>query len=459
MGTSQVEKGAYALFILVTLDAGFGNLSQSGMNAMLPDVMVSLGLTIETGQWLMTGFMLVMAVSMSPATFLYQRLTPQTFMIVSFFLALSGSVISFLAPSFAFLMTGRLLQAISTGLSIPFMQTVTMEFFPPGRQATVMGVAGIALSFVPNVGPAVGGFLNNFFGWRSFFLVLICIFGVLLIGAIVLIRSFPRMNPNARFDFISFVQSTIGFGGVLMGLSLVSYQGILSGLVLVPLLVGITSLILFFRRQRHIADPFMDLRIFKSRQFCIGVLASCFLFASYMGAALVIPLYIQNILGGTSLDSAFVLLPSMFAALLINPLAGWLADKKGYRLVFIVFGTMLLIGALGCILLGSQTDLQRLTLFQTLRIVGVSGLTGPLTTYTLAGLSRRMSPYGSSALALLRQVAGTFGTALMIFCITLLAQDASIAAFDTVFPYQVSFACSALIGFTCLVTALRAPQR
>ncbi len=454
MGVSRVGRGAYVLFAIVTLDVGFGNLSQSGMNTMLPDVMSAFGITIETGQWITTGFMLVMAISMSPAAYLYHRLAARTYVIVSLLLALCGSVFGLAAPNYLCLMAGRILQAIGTGLSIPFMQTVAMEFFPPGRQATLMGVAGIALSFVPNIGPAVGGILNSFFGWRSFFALLIGVFAVLLACCVALVPARQPVEAQDRFDLPSFILSSMGFGGILMCLSQIGYQGLSSAVVLVSLLVGLVSLVAFFRRQKHLANPFMDLRVFESGRFCTGLVASCLLFACYMGAVLVIPLYIQDVLGGSSLDSAFVLMPSMLAALVVNPLAGWLADKTSYRVVLVAFGALLVVGSAGCALLGTGADLPCLAAFQTLRIIGVSGLTGPLTTYALSGLSRKLSPSGSSALAILRQMAGTFGTASMVLCVAFFSGPALTGAVLASFPYQAALVFSCAMGALCLATII-----
>ena len=321
-----------------------------------------------------------------------------------------------------------------------------MTRFPQGRQATAMGVAGIALGFAPNIGPTVGGAMDSAFGWRSFFLLLF------VVSALLFVLTFPLVKRGeadvagssaARFETPSFVLSTFGFGGVLLGFSQASSYGFASAWVWVPVVVGAACLVLFARRQRVIEQPLMDLRIFDSRQFSSGLLASVFLFANFLGVTLVVPLYVQLVLGGTSLDAGLVVLPTTFTALVVNPLSGIIADKTSPRLVSLIFGAFLVVGSVASVFIDEQTPYWLLSVYQTTRAIGVSGLIGPLVTYSLAGLKGPLVPHGSSAIVVVRQVSGTFGTALMVFCVT--AVSGFVGA-EAALPYQVAFGFSAVMA-------------
>ena len=194
----------YALFALITLGAALGNLSQTGVNAMLPSAMAELGVDVDVGQWLTTGYMLVLGVAVPVATFLMRRLDDRNYLVLSFVLFVAGSLLDYVAPEFFSMLLGRILQAISVGLLIPKMQTIAMTKFPPGRQATAMGIAGIALGFAPSIGPTVGGGLDYAFGWRSFFLVLLVISLVLLVLTFPLVKHGPS-SSDARFETLSFI--------------------------------------------------------------------------------------------------------------------------------------------------------------------------------------------------------------------------------------------------------------
>jgi Na+/melibiose symporter-like transporter len=210
-------------------------------------------------------------------------------------------------------------------------------------------------------------------------------------------------------------------------------------------------LALFVRRQRAIDDPLIDLRIFDSRIFSDGLLTSVFLYSCFIGITLVIPLYVQGVRGGTSLDSGLVILPTTVTALLVNPLAGMLADKTSARLACLIFGAFLVVGSVAYVFVQPDTPFWFLATFQTLRGIGVSGLIGPLVTYSLAGLEGSLVSHGSTAMVIVRQVAATFSTAVMVLCIAMFGSLAAEGAVPAVLPYQVAFGFSALMAVLCLI--------
>ncbi len=448
MGESR--KSVYALFALVTIGAALGNLSQTGVNAMLPPMMAELGVEVDVGQWLTTGYMLMLGVAVPVATYLMRKLDDRRYLLLGFGLFAAGSIIDFLTLEFFVMLLGRLLQAASVGLLIPKMQTIAMMKFPQGRQATAMGIAGIALGFAPSIGPTIGGGMDFAFGWRSFFLLLLGLSLVLLLLTLVLVKPASTL-PGARFEMPSFILSTFGFGGVLLGLSLASTYGLRSAWVWGPVVVGAVCTVLFVRRQLRIDQPLMDMAIFKSRTYVFGLLASVCLFACYMGITLVIPLYVQDLQGGTSLDTGLVTLPTVFTAVLVNPLSGVLADKTSPRLAALLFGSFLVVGSVLSVTVVEDTPLWVLSVYQTLRAIGVSGLIGPLTTFSLSKLEGPLVPHGSSATVIARQVSATFGTAIMVFCVSMLVPLAAAGEIAAVLPYQAAFAFSAVMAVATML--------
>ncbi len=440
------RKTVYGLFALVAIGAALGNLSQTGLNAMLPQVMTDLHVEVELGQWLTTGYMLVLGVIVPVSTFLSRKVNDKSYLLIGFGLFAFGSFIDWIAPEFFSMLFGRILQAAAVGLLIPFMQDIAMMRFPEGQQATAMGIAGIALGFAPNIGPTVGGALDSSFGWRSFFLLLLGLTLLLFIITLLFVKRTIPADSSARFESISFAFSTLGFGGILLGLSQASSFGFGSLWFWAPVVVGIVFIVLFVRRQQRISVPLINMSIFRSKHYNEGITASIFLFACYMGVTLVIPLYAQDILEWSSLDAGLVMFPATITALIVNPLSGWLADKTSVRFVSLFFGAFLAVGSVACVFVGENTTFIELTIYQTIRSIGVSGLIGPLITYSLGGLEGSLIPHGSSASVIIRQVAATFGTAIMVLCISIGETLVLDAGFSVAFPYQSAFAFSALMG-------------
>ena len=154
----------------------------------------------------------------------------------------------------------------------------------------------------------------------------------------------------------------------------------------------------------------------------------------------------QDVLGGTSLDAGLVTFPTVFTAVLVNPLSGILADKTSPRLSALIFGSFLLVGSVLSVFIGDETPLWLLSIYQTIRAIGVSGLIGPLLTYGLAALKGPLVSHGSMAMVIIRQVAATFGTAIMVFCVAALLPLTVEGAIGACVPYQVAFAFSAVMA-------------
>ena len=432
----------YALFAIVMLAGAFGNLSQTAVNAMMPGILGEFGVDVGLGQWLTTSYMLVLGVTVPVATFFSRRFSirQHVFIALGFFCA--GSLLDCIAVDFWMLLGGRVLQAVSTGLLMPLMQTIAMTKFPTDRRSTAMGIAGIAMGFAPNIGPTIGGAMIFSFGWRSFFYLLLAAVIVLAAATALCIAAEKPADGAAKLDAVSLMQSPLGFGGLLLAFSNASGFALTSPFLWVPLVLGILFLVLFVRRQNRVDDPLINMGIFKSRQFTSGFMALNFLHASFMGITLVIPLYIEGLCGGTSLDAGIVLLPGTLAALFLNPVAGALVDRIGIRPVVMVSGVLLAFGSIIMVFVDENTPLFVTMLFQAFRAFGVSGLMAPLISWSLADLPRSIVTDGSSFCIAVRQACASLGTSAMVYLITVVSPTAATPAL----AYQLAFAFSAVFA-------------
>ena len=307
--TAQSDRRAvYALFAIVVLASASGNLSQTAVNAMLSDIMGEFGMAVDLGQWLTTSYMLVLGVTVPVATYLSRRFSVRQHMFIALGFFLAGAMADLFAPNFGVLLGGRICQAVSAGMLMPLMQTIAMTRFPAGRQATAMGIAGIAMGFAPNIGPTIGGAMSFAWGWRSFFVLLVVIMAVLAAASACAIKPSAALDRSARLDVVSLALSTLGFGGLLLAFSDASSFGIASPFIWVPMLLGTLFLVLFVRRQNRVDDPLISMNIFKSAQYRAGFVAQNLLNASFMGVTLVVPLYVEGLCGGTALTASAVVI-------------------------------------------------------------------------------------------------------------------------------------------------------
>ena len=455
------EKGhTYALFAIVVITCALGSLTQTVMNSMLTGVCEDFAIDAAVGQWVTTIYMLVMGITVPVTTYLSRRFSLKRLVYLALAFYLVGSAVGFFAPNFAVLVAARVLQAIATGITLPLVQTVAMTRFPRERTGTAMGIGGIAMGFAPNIGPLIGGALAGSWGWRSFYIILVVLLVVLWVATALLVKSHGDHETNAVFDFPSFLQSTLGFGGLLLGASNAATMALTDPQVWIPALLGVVFIVLFLRRQKRIEHPLINLDIFQSRHFRAGFVAQNCLFASFMGITLILPLFVQGPCGMTALDAGIVFIPATVVALFVNPLAGILMDRVGPRAVCITGGVFLTVGAASFMFVDASTPLWLLTTLQGVRAVGVSALVGPLNSWGLSGLKPRIIMDGSAFFATVRQACASLGTALMMLLISAVgaastagdAVDAGAAL--SVLPYQLAFALSALLAAAVLVTAL-----
>lgn len=444
--------GSYIIIpvIIIILGSALGNLSQTAMNAMFGGIAADFGVDMALGQWVTTLYMLVLGITVPLVTFLMRRFSLKGLIVFSLSLFLAGCIIDLFATSFIILLAGRVFQAISSGILMPMMMSVVMTSFPPNKRATVMGVAGIALGFAPNIGPTIGGYLITASGWRSLFVILSIIMALLIVFAWVSIKPGPRIERHASLDVISLVLSAIGFGFLLLGFSNASDMGSTIATIWVPLVVGAVALVLFIRRQKRIDDPLISMEIFRSKKFMAGFWASNFLYASFMGITLIIPLFIENVWGGSALEAGLALLPGTIAALFINPLAGYLTDKFHVRPVVLFFGACLALGSISMAFIDATTAFWVILLLQGIRACGVSGLVSPLTSWSMEDLPGELMTDASSFSTAVRQAVASMGTAIMVLLITLGSQFLG----SPTLGFQMALGFSGLFALLLFATAI-----
>ena len=312
-----------------------------------------------------------------------------------------------------------MLQAISAGIMLPVMQTIAMTRFPPGQNATAMGIAGIALGFAPNIGPLFGGLLVDSWGWRSFFWILSGIIVVLALATLAFVRKREHQMHDAHLDYLSALLSTVGFGCVLLSFSTAAYRPITDPAIWMGLVVGIACVSWFVLRQRRIKHPLIHMSIFESHTYVVSFIAQNLLNASFMGITLILPLFIVNVAQmatrrcGPRLPSHHHTRSGLQPARRHIERQDWPASRhRGLRLSARCRqrGAMAFITA--------DTPFWLITALQVVRGIGVSSIIGPLNSWGMHKLPVENMIDGSAFFTTVRQACASFGTALMMLLIS-----------------------------------------
>jgi EmrB/QacA subfamily drug resistance transporter len=420
--------------------------------------------------------MLVIGVTAPLVAYLSKRFEERTLMVGALGSFLVGAALDIVAPNFVVLFVGRVLQALAAGIVLPVMQNIAMTRFPSNQSASAMGIAGIALGLAPNVGPTVGGALVDTLGWRSYFVIAAAIAVALLVVTLVVFDHKKTVEVATRFSTSSLVLSTLGFGGLLLAFTNASNMAVSEPAVWVSFVVGVVALVAFFVVQRRLANPLINLDIFKTPSYTFSMVAQCAFFMSYMGITLILPLFIQNVSHQSALLSGEVFIPNIILAMIINPVAGIMCDRVGARKVCLVGATLLFVGALPFVFVDEATPFWWLMVCQTVRGAGVSTLVAPLISFGLSGLPGSLVVDGSSFFTTLRMAFASFGTAFMMIAIsafggggsasgagasavsTAASSAAATSTASAALGYQIAFgisAAAALVVLVCVVTKIK----
>lgn len=406
--------------ILITLVIGafFAILNETLLNVAITDLIRELDVTASTVQWLSTGFLLIVGILIPISALLIQWFTTRQMVLGALMLFAMGTLISGVAPSFGYLLLGRLIQASGTGLLIPVMMNTILVLFPPEKRGAAMGNIGFVIMFAPAIGPTLSGFILEVLHWRwLFFLVLpFAIFSIIF--AAIFMKNVSEVT-RPKVDILSLLLSTLGFGGLVFGFSMAGEGvegtgGWSSPMAYVPVIIGGVSIALFVWRQLLLDEPMLDVRVFQFPMFSLTALLLVLVMMSMFSTMILLPMFLQGPLALSSFAAGFVLLPGGVLNGLMSPVTGRLYDKFGPR-VLVIPGTMLLVFVMWTFTgISENTSIVTFMIFYTLFMVGISMIMMPGQTNGLNQLPSKYYPHGTAILNTLQQVAGAIGVAFFI---------------------------------------------
>ncbi|TPF96364.1 multidrug MFS transporter [Bifidobacterium sp. UTCIF-39] len=436
-------------------------LNQTLMTSALPHLMIEFNITSNTAQWLSTGFMLTNGIMIPITAFLIQRFTTRQLFFYAVGMFLFGTIVCTAAPGFWVLLAGRVLQACGAGILMPLLQTVLFLTFPPEKRGTAMGWFGLVIAFAPALGPTLSGLIIDFLPWRFLFVPLIVIAVIVLAAAIPTVRNVTEQT-DPSIDIPSIILSTLGFGGLLLGFSLAGQAGWTSPETLGTLIVGVVALCVFIYRQMHLNQPMLNFRVFSRPMFSLSMIVVVLVFVTFITSMNILPMYIQNSLGMTALQSGLLLMGGGVAEGVFNPIAGRLFDRFGIRRLAPPAIALVTIAAFALSRMTADTPAWYPAVFFTLMMAGVAFCLMPLTTTALNQLTGPLIPHGTAMNNTLRQTMAAIGIALYFTIMTmntLPASQAGSAQAGLAHGVDAVFTVSTIVAFTAFVLSFFVRER
>ena len=386
----------------------------TALSTALPPIITEFGLNADSGQWINSIYSLVMGIIMPFSAFLITRFKTKRLYLSAIFLMILGLILSSVSKTFSIMMTGRVLQAVSSGITTAMAQVVILSIYPKEKRGSAMGWYGLVLGAAPIIAPTIGGVFIDTVGWRMIFVFTLIL---MVIGFIFTLFTFDNVleNEKKKFDLYSFILSALTFGGVTLGLGNARRM---DALFFVPLIIGIIAGGIFTRRQLSLSSPFLDLNVFRERNFTLSVVISVFFYMCMMGSSILIPLYLQRVLGYSATISGLTTLPGSLVMAVSNPFTGKLYDKFGMRKLSIFGALSVIISYFGMSMCSIETSLIFVALMHGVKCLGVAFMMMPFVTWGITSVEKEKTAHANALLNALRSVGGAIGQTVFVSIMT-----------------------------------------
>lgn len=403
----------YGILAILMIGAFISFLNNTLLNVALPSIMTDLDVDTATVQWLSTGYMLVNGILIPTTAFLIQKYSVRHLFLAALTLFSIGTIFAGFATTFPLLLTGRMVQASGSAIMMPLLMNVILIAFPVRQRGTAMGMLGLILMFAPAIGPTLSGWIIEHYDWRMLFHFITPIAILILLLGFFLLKD-KKEKVIIHFDGFSVILSSIGFGGLLYGFSSAGSMGWGSPQVYLSLVAGVASLVWFIRRQSKLTEPMLNFNVFRYPMFSLAAILMMVIFMAMFSGFMLLPIYLQTILGVSPMDAGLMLLPGAIVNAIMSPITGKLFDRHGGKILAISGLSIMIITTYSLSNLTFETSYYYLMFIHAVRMFGMSMVMMPVQTNGLNQLPVEYYPHGTAMNNTLNQVSGAIGTAVII---------------------------------------------
>ncbi len=420
-------------------------LDISIVNVSLQHVAGSMAATPDEATWILTSYLVTNAVVLPISGWL-----SETFGRKRYFL---GSIIGFsitslfcgLAPTLPLLIVARGLQGIFGGGLQPTSQAYLADAFPPERRGQAFAIYGLAVVFAPAIGPTVGGWITDSWTWRWVFLINVPV-GIVVSALATRILTDPpedvaarqaRWAQGLRLDYVGFALLAIGMFALQFVLDKGQEDDWFGSALITDLVVtAAMALVAFVVWELRRPDPIVDLHLFRDRAFASGNILMFMLGFALMGTTVVVPLFVQTLLGYTAEQAGMVLSPGGFATMLMMPVVGMLSGKIDARLLIAVglIGTAIAMFHLSGFDL--NVDFSMLAWARIYQSLGIALLFIPINTAAYQGVTADKNANASAIINMMRNIGGSVGISILDTYIARREQANQLTLIRHVTPYS-----------------------
>lgn len=418
----------WLIALTVTIATFMEVLDTSIANVALPHIAGSVGASQEEATWVLTSYLVSSAVILPISGWISDRIGRKRFYMICVAMFTACSMLCGLAPTLPALILARILQGLGGGGLAPSEQAILADTFPVEKRGQAFALYGMAVVVAPAIGPTLGGWLTDNYNWHWIFFINLP-FGLLsLFLSNRMVEDPPEMKERMKrklpVDFI-------GLGAVALGVGLLEFtldkgqekDWFGSGQIQLTAFLAVITLIFFAIWEWRHPDPIVDLRLLKNRNFGTAVFLQLVLGMVLFGSTVLIPQYLQVLLGYTAERAGMVLSPAGFVMMVMMAVAGRTLGKGDPRLMVMLGYLATAIGLFNLTRLDLYTAYSTATLWRMLQVIGLPFIFIPISTLNYVGVPRDKMNQISSLSNFARNIGGSAGTALLT---TFLARSAQV---------------------------------
>ena len=408
----------WIIAVAVTLATFMEVLDTSIANVALPHIAGSLSAGQDESTWVLTSYLVSNAIVLPLSGWLSSIVGRKNFYMSCVALFTISSFLCGLAPNLATLIICRILQGAGGGGLQPSEQAILADTFPPAKRGMAFAVYGIAVVTAPAIGPTLGGWITDNFTWRWIFFINIPV-GILSILLTTRLIQDPPYLKRRKLSETSI--DYVGLGFVALGLG--TLQVVLDKgqrddwfeshfIVALSLIAAASLIFLLIWEWRH-KDPIVDLHLFRDRTFGISNLLMFMLGFALLGSTVLLPLFMQTLLGYTAQQAGMALMPGGFAIMLLLPLVGFLLSRYSPRWLLFFGLTVLSLSLFHMTGFDLDIDFHTVALARLFQAVGMAFLFVPINTAAYAFLPREKNNAASGLMNLARNIGGSVGISVV----------------------------------------------
>ncbi len=413
----------------------------SVVNVSLDHIRGSLSAGIDESTWTITSYLVSNAIIIPMTGWLSRLFGRKRYLIFSISMFTLSSLLCGSAWNLQSLVFFRILQGIGGGALQPISQSILLETFPPRQHGMAMAIFGIGIMFGPIIGPLLGGWITDNWSWHWIFFINIPIGIISILMVLFFIVDPPYMKRlKMKIDYWGLAFLAIGLGCLQIVLDKGQREDWFSSSFITWLsLTSLVSLILFVIVEFFTEHPIVNLRIFKKLTFSTGNVVMFFAFFNLFGSIVLLPIYLQTLMGYTSTLAGLVLGPGGIATLIAMPIAGRLVTKINPKAI-LAFG--IIVAAYSTYLMSQfnlLADFNTIIWPRVVLGVGMGFLFIPLTTLTMSAIRKEDMGNASAIYNLLRNLGGSFGVAFVTTMLARRAQLHQVNLVEHLTPFDTSY--------------------